>query len=259
MQHALFLGRQTAAPVHRLQVQPLQAPPSPPLPASPGIVEHFVVAHADPAVAILEAAQVRRAGLLAVGAHGDRGESVFLSQGLGRPFLGRTAEQIIRHATCSVLAVRPDAGGAPARVRRILVAVDGSRLAEEAARWAQLLAVAYEAQMEFLHVVEREEGHAEGQAREAVSEALDRLSPTQVPRLHVLSGRPARAICTFARRQRIDLVIQGAHSGEGSVLGRVAAEVVRAVGCAVLTVRQAPGIDTELASQAPHVRPASVG
>lgn len=259
VQHALFLGRRTETPVHRVQVQPAAAPPSQ---VSAGFAGHLALVHDDPAAAILEAARGQRAGLLALGAHGTRGERVFLSQGMGRPFLGRTAEQIVRHAPCSVLTVRLGMGYSPARLRRILVALDASPLAGQAVHWAHCLATLYEARLEFLHVVEDSgAGQAEAQAREAVSAAVSALPEEagRPPQLHVLTGRPERAIGSFASRLGIDLVVQGAHSGEsGEVLGRVAAEVLRTAPCAVLTVRRAT-TTTELTSQAPQVRSAPVG
>lgn len=61
-------------------------------------VELLALRHGSPAVAIGEAAEERDVNLIVVGTHGRTG--------LKRMLIGSVAEKIVRHAPCSVLAVR---------------------------------------------------------------------------------------------------------------------------------------------------------
>ena len=87
----------------------------------------------DPAEQIVQHAAGRQVELIAMTTHG-RGA-------LGRWVFGSVADRVARSAPVPVLLVRPSAGEPrPAAIRRLVVPLDGSALAEEALPTAQALA-----------------------------------------------------------------------------------------------------------------------
>ncbi len=272
-QHALFLAERYRAEVHLLYVasaaeaggngaaaqmavwpgRSLQPPEQlPPFVASwHGLsVRREVVYHDDPVVAILEYANAQEVDLIVMGAHGDRGAGHFLS--VGSAFLGRTAEQVVRHAKCPVFRIVMRNGDGPEEVRRLLVAVDGSELSVLALAYAKDLASFYRAHLDLLQVIEtrpRRGGEEEAsdsdvsspaQARSALVALFEQASGAETSaRFHVVEGRPDREIRAFAKRNDVDVVVLGAHSDLGrDVLGNVAEQVVRTAPAPVLTVRK---------------------
>ncbi|MDX1545736.1 MAG: universal stress protein [Rhodothermales bacterium] len=279
--HGLFLAERYTAAVDVLHVAPTSNSHAPPPLADAawrralagdaealaqscgGSERRHLARHADPVAAILDVAREVQSDLIVVGAHGDRGEGFFLSQGIGQAFVGRTAEQVARHAGSAVLQVRMGGGGSPEQVHRILVPADDSTLSRRAVETARALADAYGARLDLLHVLDGREPDAEAQKLAAVAmlAALFEAAPgPAVPvRFHAVRGRPERVIRRFARRLGTDLVVQGAHSDQGTdLLGAVAAEVLRTASCSVLTMRAAPEGRPQLATQAPHERTAPV-
>jgi nucleotide-binding universal stress UspA family protein len=88
----------------------------------------------DPAQQILQVARDLGVGLIVMTRHG-RGA-------LGREAFGSVADTVTRTAPVPVLVVRPDTDEAPAApvIRRVVVPLDGSSLAERALPTAQALA-----------------------------------------------------------------------------------------------------------------------
>lgn len=58
-----------------------------------------IIAHGDAAAEIVRVAKERNVDLIVISSHGRTG--------LGRILFGSTAEEIVRHATCPVLVVKP--------------------------------------------------------------------------------------------------------------------------------------------------------
>ncbi len=223
-------------------------------PVRSGLLRREIVHHADPPTAILDYAQAHAVDLIVLGAHGDRGAGHFLSQGVGSTFLGKTAEQVVRHAACPVFRVGMRSGRSPELVQRILVSVDLSPLSLLALAYARSLAALYDARLEILQVLEEapsspatgragEAAALEARARAELVAAFERAEGPPVPAgFHVVRGRPEREIRGFVKRYAIDLVVLGAHSdGVRDALGSVAEQVVRAAPCPVFTVRQQAG------------------
>ena len=259
--HALYLGQRYKAEVHLLHVAPLSAKTdeaesgwpdkvTEPRPGMPAYTEHWqglplhrvIVYHNDPVNAILNYAQEQTIDFIVMGAHGDRGTGYFLNLGVGSPFLGHTAEQVVRHAHCPVLRVVMRNGRSPAQIRRLVVPLDWSSLASLALAYAKDMAAFYDARLDLLHVLEQRSA-SEASDEQARRELIEVFNKTKGPDVsagfHVVRGRPDRMIRSFVEEHSVDLVVMGAHSDLGQdVLGIVAERVVRKAVCSVLTVRR---------------------
>jgi nucleotide-binding universal stress UspA family protein len=129
----------------------------------------------------------------------------------------------------------------------ILVGIDGSERAEEAARQAGRLAAATGAALEFAYVVDTH--HAHDADVEAVAEAaLDRAGTRArevgiQPAPRILAGDPAEVLVAEARGHGADLLCVGPDAGllHGALrIGRTADHVIREAHCSVLIARPGP-------------------
>jgi len=201
-----------------------------------------------PAPVILGYANAHDVDLIVMGTHGRRGVKRFM--------LGSVAEEIVRHASCSVLTVRGDLDSDPATIRRVLTPVDLSDVTEPLMETAENVAAAFRAHLDVLHVVEPlpfpvpllggitihdlmpdPEDRAQAQLQEIVGPMHDGTVPVDT---HVREGRAAMAILNAADELDADLIVIASHDAsrlERVMLGGVTARVVRRAECPVLTVR----------------------
>lgn len=135
----------------------------------------------------------------------------------------------------------------PRPFSRILVGIDGSERAEEAARQAGRLAAATGASVDLAYVVDTHRAH--GSDVEAVAEAaLDRagartraVGVQAAPR--ILAGEPHEVLVAEARHHGVDLLCVGPDAGLLHAtlrIGRTAGHVIREAPCSVLVARPAP-------------------
>jgi nucleotide-binding universal stress UspA family protein len=131
---------------------------------------------------------------------------------------------------------------------RILVGVDGSARAEEAARQAARLASTAGAELVFAYVIDtghpHDAGDVEAEAEAALERAaaLARSSPDAKPDARLLAGSPATALLDESKEFGADLICVGQDAGVlgGAIrVGRVAEHVMREAGCSVLIARTA--------------------
>lgn len=212
----------------------------------------------------LETHVTRRAPSLVVMATHGRG-------GLSRAWLGSVADRVVRHVQVPVLLVRPEPGhaatGEEAAFRRVLVPLDGSKLAEQAIAPALALGGPGEVEYTILTVVEppelstasvmmavaaseaasTPEALAEIAAiRQTVAEQYLQLTGNQlrrqgvVVRTHVaVHAQPAQGILDYAATTGADLIAVATH-GLGGVarflVGSVADKVIRGASAPVLVV-----------------------
>lgn len=123
-------------------------------------------------------------------------------------WIGSVADSVIRHAWCPVLAMAPEGAQRDARLREILVLLDGSEASRAIIPHAEWLA-------------------------HALGATLDYLQFAPPP------GDPAKAILAYAARTQPGMVALSTH-GRGFLrlfLGGVADEVVRKCGCPALVFR----------------------
>jgi nucleotide-binding universal stress UspA family protein len=209
------------------------------------VTETVVTGH--PVEVILDHAEAVGADLVVLGAHG-RGR---LARFLRRP----VAAEVARRSPVPVLTVP---GAAPAdgvRLRRLLVATDGSESARRARALALGLAATFDARVDALYVVERRFGRS-GPLRDLLdrqAEAVGRATRAAAARAGVEAavetrvGRPAPAILDAADERSADLIVLGTHGRTGLdrlAMGSVAAAVARDADRPVLTV-PATGDDPE--------------
>jgi len=147
-----------------------------------------------------------------------------------------------------------------ARIRRILCATDFSPASERALQTAIELAKSSGAELLIAHAyhppnLSQAEAVASGvyeewdqNLRDAVAQRLGPLLESArrqlVPsRPLILSGAPSEAILEAAEAQGVDLIVVGTHQRTGIArvfLGSVAARIISAAHCPVLTVRGEP-------------------
>lgn len=199
-----------------------------------------------PGSAIVAAADDDHAiDLVVLGTHGRTG--------LARVLLGSIAEHVVRHAPCSVLAIRPDAGDRP--FDHVLVPVDFSASSRDAVELAAGLVRSGRGEVMLLHALELPTAHAGDAASIELAQALqaraDQLLDECVTQLEgkvsariskrTRSGKAGAQILAMLDDDRsFDLVVMGTHGHTGihRLLGSVAEKVVRHAPCPVVVARR---------------------
>ena len=184
------------------------------------------------------------ANMVVLGTHGRTGLRKFV--------MGSTAEKVLRKIKVPVLTVGPAASAStPAeRFRRILLATDLRRNSDDATAYAISLAQENEAELIFLHVIERggkRKGRSDGAL--SVAEALHHLR-NEIPadaglwcRPHTLveMGPAGQQIVRTAKQRKADLVVIGIRETKNVFASthleiRTAHEVIAHAPCPVLCV-----------------------
>lgn len=183
--------------------------------------------------------------LCVIGTHGRTG--------LSRILLGSVAENVVRHAPCSVLAIRPTSDSTT--FEHVLVPCDFSESSDHALGVAAEL-VRPGGAITLLHVLElpvsyRGEVPVPGLARDLDKHAVDALERRAARLSSKVDGRVttrsrigypgAQTLAVLDDDRTIDLVVMGSHGRTGIkrvLLGSVAEKVVRNARCPVLVARK---------------------
>lgn len=197
---------------------------------------------------ILAEADDMGADLIVMGTHGR--------SGFERLALGSVTEKVLRKATCPVLAVPGEhVGPVPLAIRRVLCPTDFSPASDQAVTYGRFMALTSGAALWISTVIDWPFGDTHGsdavsQLRQSIeAEAQSNLDAAAAPggpptETYVLSGTPWKAITTFARENKVGLIVIGV-SGRGAVdralLGSTTHHVVRDAPCPVLTVHAPQG------------------
>lgn len=170
--------------------------------------------------------------------------------GWDRLRLGSTAQKVIRHAACPVLAVHGGLAGDalrhPARVRlkRLLLATDFSACAEEALQAVAVVARLTQGRLCVVHVANTEDAAPAGLKR--VNGVVRQLRAMGLEAEGVCPvGEPIETILTQAARWEADLIGVGTQGRRGLsrwLLGSVAEGMLRRAGCPVLVVKRAASL-----------------
>lgn len=201
-----------------------------------------------PALAIKSAADRLEVDAIAMTTHGRTG--------LARVLMGSVAEDLVRHAHVPIFLVRmqPEMER-HANIRRILVPLDGSDLAERELPYAVALAKQFGATILLLEVVEHHPEreldilpHHEGEEHEASLGVAKMYLERHVEALRAQGmavdlllkmGKPAPEIVKVAYEHEIDLIVMSTHGYTGFsqlILGSVTREVLRTAPCPLLVL-----------------------
>jgi nucleotide-binding universal stress UspA family protein len=204
-----------------------------------------------PSRSIVETAEAEEADLVILGTRGLTGVEHLL--------LGSTAERVVQHASCPVLAVHPSDTERSPEVRSILVPTDFSQDAELATHAALdlLRKQPEETRLTLLHVYHLPFEYTaygtvptswdyykdvEGSADERIQEIAGPLAEEGlVIETRTEEGYPPEVIVSTAKSIGCDLIAMGTHGRTGLahlLLGSTAERVVQTAECPVLTVRR---------------------
>lgn len=231
-----------------------------------GVRAGSLVLHGDAGDALVEAADELDIDLLVMSSLGETG--------LRPALLGSVADHLVRHARETPILLCPsDDGGAASTgsedIRRILLPLDGSEVAEAATAHAEYLARSTGAELVLLQataseadllaasmptgtppmasisveVAQQAAREQQASAREALEEVGGALRARGVASVsvEVVGGHPAEAILDAVERLEVDVVVMATHGRSGLgrlLLGSVADQVSRnSKRAAVLLVR----------------------
>jgi nucleotide-binding universal stress UspA family protein len=153
--------------------------------------------------------------------------------------LGSVAEKISIYAKCPVLIVKRKTN-----VKKLLVAVDGSKQADKALSYAVQMGQHYKAKLTLLNVEETELFRLEPKVTREVGERILSDAATKIKEveyaIRLELGHPAQTILKIAKQEDYDLIVLGSR-GISSVrrflLGSVSADVSMHAQRSVLIVR----------------------
>lgn len=196
------------------------------------------------ATEIVDAARELSCDLVVVGTHGRTG--------FARVLLGSVAEKVVRHASCSVLVVRPDHDPRP--FRHVLCPIDFSEGSTAAPRLAAAFAAMDGATLTLLNVVDisfpyvgreavRYINFLESSSREALATAVAQVrasTPQPVTSRSAIGSAGGQILALLDQDPSIDVVVMGSRGRSALgrfVLGSVSEKVVRHARCPVLVAR----------------------
>lgn len=207
-----------------------------------GLAVETAVRSGRAAEEIVHLLEERQARFLVLASHGR--------SGLSRWWYGSVAGSLVREAPVSTLLIGPRVlkkRGKRILMRRILVPLDGSPLAEAALERAAELAQAFGGEIVLAEVLgwagqgavfgvpEVDVGRIDQELTEAagtyLARARQRLPEQLSVETKVLHGAPAEALSELIRAERIDLVVMTSHTRAGiarAILGSVAERMLQA-------------------------------
>jgi len=131
--------------------------------------------------------------------------------------------------------------------KRLLVPLDGSKLAELALPCAEELAAVFNSEVVLIGICEPEESQYShmcqlyvGKIAEMVGNRIKKVNSRVIIRPVILDGRPAEGIIDYAEKNDVSLMIMASHGRSGIMswtLGSVANKVLQRTGTPILLIR----------------------
>lgn len=219
--------------------------------APENVTVHTMAISGDPAAVIIDTVVDQKTDLICMTTHGH--------SGFTRWMLGSVTERVLRSAPCPVMVFRESRA-----IRRVLIALDGSALAEQALRPGLEVARRLGARVTLLQVVTAvpvphdvifqlemaEGGIADYVAAGALEDAEHYLTGVAKEaarygvaiETHVHIGPPAASIVDYSADNEVDLIVMATHGRSGLrrwVYGSVTEKVLRSGQCTLLVMRPA--------------------
>ena len=222
--------------------------------ASQNISAECSVQHGKPAAAIMDFAKREQMGLIVMATHGR--------SGLTRMVFGSVTDAVVEHCKIPLLVVRATEPPrlADTRIRRILVPLDGSELAECAIGHAAALAgplgadvilfsiwdtFGYELSIYPRDEIEAEMHEKHAAAKQYLIAQTEKLTAQGISaRWQLKSGLVVDEIISTAQKQDVDLIVMSTHARHGFerwVEGTVAGEVLLGSPVPVMLIRTTEG------------------
>jgi nucleotide-binding universal stress UspA family protein len=212
-----------------------------------GLEAESIVLKGDPAEEILDFAEGQDVDIIVVGSLGKSGIKRFV--------LGSVSEKVVRHAKVPVLVVRERKEEKPHK--KILIATDGSKAAENAADYGIEIAKWHGAKVYAVYVIDitfsdsimMDEAwvkntyeQLEKIGRKAISDLEEDAKAAGIEAESILlKGNPAKEILDIAEEQEVDMIVVGSIGKSGVqnfLLGGTSGKVSRNSKIPVLVVRE---------------------
>lgn len=181
----------------------------------------------EPYQEIVDVAAGNQVNMIIMGRHGRTG--------LLKLMMGSVTARVVGHAPCNVLIIPPDA---KLVCKNILVATDGSRFSDAAAREAICIAKQCKSPLIAISVASSDIEIAS--AKENVKKLLDVAAKEDVKAEGLTcTGKPYEVIVETARQKLVDLIVLGSHGRTGIerlLMGSVTERVIGHSETAVLVV-----------------------
>jgi nucleotide-binding universal stress UspA family protein len=191
-----------------------------------GVKTEAEVRTGDAAEEIVAVARERKARMIALASHGR--------SGISRWMAGSVASELIRESPVPALIVGPHAleqGPGAGAIRRLLVPLDGSEMAETALPLAAELAVALDAEVYLAQslrfvtqafmfgvpevTIENVDQQIEEAAKEYLTKTKAKLPQGVTAKTAVVRGLPAESLIDLIAERDIDLVVMATHARGG--------------------------------------------
>ena len=199
-----------------------------------GLHATYRVERGDPVEMIVNTIETTRPDLVAMATHGRTG--------LTRLVRGSVSEGVLRHCTVPLLVCNTHThqGTEPSRFHRILIALDGSKLADGMLPLAREMSLLHGAEAVLFYAAPNE-GAAAARRIELEARAHE-FEGTGIPKveLDIRVGEPAKEILLAVERNRADLLAMSTHGRTGFSrlrFGSVTEAVLREVPCPLLLRR----------------------
>jgi nucleotide-binding universal stress UspA family protein len=177
--------------------------------------------------------------------------------GVNRWIYGSVANKVLHNAPCARVIIHPQVIIDPFSIKRILVPLDGSSIAEQALGPALALAEALPARLILLRVTPKPQIPVQPvpgwPGLDAVMDAAEQEANAYLQGVqaamgdslvftssHSATGLAAEGIIDIADSQKVDLIVICSHGRSGIerwVFGSVAEKVLRAANCVTLVIR----------------------